>query len=60
MKNGLYRTSMKTRIKAAKIALWPWMHFLDLQGLYMFWTAALMTELQDSMITFLLSPRLII
>ena len=39
VKDGLDRTGMKKQIKMAKIpciGMWPWMHFLDLQGLYVF------------------------
>ena len=28
--------------------MWPRMHFLDLQGLYVFWTAGLTTALLNS------------
>ena len=41
MKDGLDRTGMKIQTKMARIScilMCPWMHFLDLQGLYMFWT----------------------
>ena len=46
VKYDLDRTGMKKWIKTAKIAcigMWPRMHFLDLQHLYVFWTAGLMT-----------------
>ena len=39
MKCDLDRTGMEKQIKKAKIALWPRVHFLDLQCLYEFWTA---------------------
>ena len=52
MKDGLDRTGKKNRQKTAKIActgMCHRMHFLDLQRLYVFWTAGLTTVgCQDS------------
>ena len=50
VKYDLNRTSMKKQIKIAKVAcigMWPRMHFLYLQGLYVFWTAGLTTVEQS-------------
>ena len=47
MKDGLDRTGKKSRLKVAKIActgMCHRMHFLDLQCLYVFWTAGLTIE----------------
>ena len=43
VKCDLDRTGIEKQIKKAKIALWPRVHFLDLQCLYEFWTADLTT-----------------
>ena len=48
VKDGLDRTGKKNEWKDAKIAcigMWPRMHFPDLQGLYVFWTTGVMTEM---------------
>ena len=45
VKYDLDRTGMIKAAKIACIGMWPWMLFLDLQGLYVFWTAGLTTVL---------------
>ena len=47
VKYNLDRTGMKKKIKTAKtacIGIWPPVHFLYLQGLYIFWTAGITTD----------------
>ena len=48
MKDGLdtCRTGMEKKAKIACIGMWPQIHFLDLQGLYVFWTAGLTVALR--------------